>query len=93
MGLTFLPFLTWLHYNDPNIALLRIPELPIIRYINLTWNKNMFLPKCTRDFIKYSVQYFSDFQKMIFSQQQAVITLDSFSPQSNGQPTRRHELS
>ena len=78
MGLAFLPFLTWLHYNDPDIVLLRVPELHIVRYINLTWNGNLYLSQSARAFISYAKEYFSSLQKTLALQSRPVTTIESF---------------
>ena len=78
MGVAFLPFLTWLHYNDPDIVLLRVPELNIVRYINLTWNGNLYLSRSARAFIDYTKDYFSSLQKTLALQSRPVTTIDSF---------------
>ena len=78
MGLAFLPFLTWLHYNDPNIVLLRVPELNIVRYINLTWNENLYLSRSARAFIDYTKEYFASLGKMSAARSRAVTTIESF---------------
>lgn len=77
-GVAFLPFLTWLHYNDPNIVLLRVPELNITRYINLTWDENLYLSQSARTFINYAQEYFSSLQKTLSSQNKSVTTIDDF---------------
>lgn len=83
MGLAFLPFLTWLHYNDPNIVLLRVPELHIVRYINLTWNGNLYLSRSAQAFIDYAKEYFSSLQKALALQNRPVTTIDSFCSQQH----------
>jgi DNA-binding transcriptional LysR family regulator len=59
MGIAFLPWLTWFHYNDPQIALIRVPELNIVRYINISWEPDQYLSKNARAFIAYTQEFFA----------------------------------
>ena len=67
IGVAFLPQLTWLHSDNPNIVLIRVPELNIIRYINISWNNSLYLSQNARAFIAYAQEYFSSLQEALAS--------------------------
>lgn len=55
----FLPKLTWMYYDNPDIVLLEMEGIQLKRYINLMWRKGAYVSAPMRLFLDHARVFFS----------------------------------